>query len=156
MSVKAVSGHRQRQAEATKERSLRAARGLFSERGYAATTVKAISEASDIPEQTIYSSLGSKAQILARITEQWMRDSQTTEVARAYFEEREPDKRLRMFAALNRQQLDLGGDVLAIYPRGFAGRRKHRQLAGMLAAREREIGIHADPGKVDATGLHPC
>ena len=68
MNVKGPVGHRQRQAEETKNQVARAARRLFGERGFHATTVAAISEAADIPEQTIYSALGSKTRILERIT----------------------------------------------------------------------------------------
>jgi len=141
MAVKGGTGYRKRQAEATKEAIAGAARALFGERGYAATTMKAISEAADIPEQTIYSSLGSKAQILGKITELWMRDSRTTETASAYFQEPEPDERLRMFVALHRQQLDLGADIIAIYREAARTDERMADLfAGILAAREVEIG----------------
>ena len=141
VAVKGGASHRKRQAEATKEAIAGAARTLFRERGYAATTMKSISEAAAIPEQTIYSSLGSKAQILGKITELWMRDSRTTEIASAYFQEPEPEERLRMFVALQRQQLDLGADIIAIYREAArTDERMANLFAGILAAREAEIG----------------
>ena len=60
--------HRQRQALATRQQIAAAARALFAERGYVATTITAISEAADIPVPTIYSAFGNKAAILTDIT----------------------------------------------------------------------------------------
>ena len=114
MDVKA-SGLRTQQAEATKDRVAEAARSVFAERGYAAATISAISAASGVPEQTIYSAFGSKAQVLARVTQLWMRDTRTRERAEAYLREGDPARRLRQFAVLNRVQLDAGADVLEIY-----------------------------------------
>ena len=111
-------GHRQRQAEATKDQIARAARALFAEHGYAATTIAAIATAADIPVQTVYSALGSKARILERITGQWMAESQTVPLAEAYLREPDPREQLRLLAALNRRQLDVGSDVIADLPGG--------------------------------------
>jgi len=44
-----------------------AARRLFEERGYAATTIEAISEASDTPQATVYRLFGSKLGILKAV-----------------------------------------------------------------------------------------
>jgi AcrR family transcriptional regulator len=49
---------------ATKEQIANAARRLFAEHGYVATTITAIAEAADIPAPTIYSAFGTKANIL--------------------------------------------------------------------------------------------
>jgi AcrR family transcriptional regulator len=133
-------GHRQRQAEATKDQIARAARALFAEHGYAATTIAAIATAADIPVQTVYSALGSKARILERITGQWMAESQTVPLAEAYLREPDPREQLRLLAALNRRQLDLGSDVIAIYQEAARAEASMAQtLHQVLAAREREI-----------------
>lgn len=137
-----VKGHREQQAEATKDHVAAAARGLFAERGFAGTTVTAVSEAAGVPAQTIYSAFGSKARILARVTETWMRETRTRELADAYLAEPDPRRRLHLFAALNRHQLDAGGDILAIYRE--AARTDPSMAAAweaMMGAREREIGI---------------
>ena len=138
--VKESGGYRERQAEATKDRVAAAARGLFAERGFAGTTITAISEAAGVPEQTIYSAFGSKAKILARVTEVWMRETDTRALAEAYLAEPDADRRLRLFAALNRRQLEAGADVLAIYREAA---RTDPSIAAALAAmmgdREREI-----------------
>src|SRR5215470_4197964 len=59
--------HRERQALATKQQIASAARTLFAERGYVATTIAAISTEADIPAPTIYSAFGGKAAILQEI-----------------------------------------------------------------------------------------
>lgn len=138
--VKGHRGYREQQAEATKERVAAAARGLFAERGFAGTTITAISEAAGVPAQTIYSAFGNKARILARVTEVWMRETKTRDLAEAYFEERDAGRRLRLFAALNRYQLDAGADILNIYRE--AARTDPSiaaALTAMMRAREREI-----------------
>ena len=133
-------GHRQRQAEETRLQIAQAARSLFAERGYAATTIAAIAEEADIPAPTIYSAFGSKAKILEKITQIWMTDAQTGSIAEASLAEPDPAQQLRMFAELNRRQLEVGSDVVAIYQEAA---RSDPQMAavldGVLASREGEI-----------------
>ncbi|WP_026208930.1 TetR/AcrR family transcriptional regulator [Catelliglobosispora koreensis] len=132
--------HRQRQAMATREQIASAARTLFAERGYAATTIAGISEAADIPVQTIYSALGSKAAILAEITRMWMAESQTPQLAADALSEPDPQERLRMTAHMQRRQYDVGNDVIAIYQDAA---RTDSQMAEVqrqvLASRDREV-----------------
>lgn len=138
--VKGSPGYREQQAEATKDRVAGAARGLFAERGFAGTTITAISEAAGVPAQTIYSAFGSKAGILARVTEVWMRETRTRELADAYVEEQDAGRRLRLFASLNRYQLDAGADILTIYREAARTDPSiEAALDAMMAARQREI-----------------
>lgn len=138
--VKGASGYREQQAEATKDRVAAAARTLFVERGFAGTTITAISEAAGVPAQTIYSAFGNKARILARVTEVWMRETKTRALADAYFDEADPGRRLRLFAALNRHQLDAGADILTIYREAAkTDPAMAAALDGMMKAREGEI-----------------
>lgn len=140
MTVKRSTGHRQRQAEATKQEVAHVARALFAEHGYVATTISAISAEADIPVQTIYSAFGSKAKILDKITELWMRETQTTTRAAEYLHEPDPARQLRMLAELNRRQMQAGSDVVAIYQEAAASDpRMAATLRNVLAAREREI-----------------
>lgn len=133
-------GYREQQAEATKDRVAAAARALFAERGYAGTSVTAISQAAEVPAQTIYSAFGNKAQILARVTEVWMRETKTRALAAAYFEESSSDRRLRLFAAMNRYQLDAGADILTIYREAaLTDQSMAAALDGMMRAREQEL-----------------
>jgi AcrR family transcriptional regulator len=140
VAVKGSTGHRQRQAEATKREVARVARALFAEHGYAATTISNISAEADIPVQTIYSAFGSKAKILDKITELWMSESETRSRAAAYLEEPDPAQQLRMLAELNRRQLQAGSDVVAIYQEASASDPQIAEnMRKALAAREREI-----------------
>lgn len=138
--VKGSGGYREEQAEATKDRVAAAGRVLFAERGFSGTTITAISEAAAVPVQTIYSAFGNKARILDRITQIWMRETQTRALADQYFEERDAGRRLRLFAALNRHQLDAGADILTIHRE--AARTDPAMAAAldaMMASRGREI-----------------
>ncbi len=140
MAVKRVTGHRQRQAEATKREVARVARALFAEHGYVATTISTISAEADIPVQTIYSAFGSKARILDKITELWMIEAQTTPRAAAYLDEADPAEQLRMLAELNRRQMEAGFDVVSIYQGAAASDPQMAEtLRNVLGAREREI-----------------
>jgi AcrR family transcriptional regulator len=107
--------HRQRQALATREQIAAAARGLFAERGYVATTITAIAEVADIPAPTIYSAFGSKAKILQEIA--W-RAVSALDVDRQHQEalaQPDPADGLRLAAAIQRQQFEIMYDVIAIY-----------------------------------------
>jgi AcrR family transcriptional regulator len=140
VAVKGSPGHRQRQAEATKQEVARVARALFAQHGYVATTISSISSEAGIPVQTIYSAFGSKARILDKITELWMGESQTTTRAAAYLDEPDPAQRLRMLAELNRRQMQVGSDVVAIYQEAAASDPAMAEtLRNVLAAREREV-----------------
>jgi AcrR family transcriptional regulator len=63
------SAHRQRQAEATRDEIVRAARRLFVERGYAATTMSDIAAEAGVAVQTIYASCGSKRDLVLALTD---------------------------------------------------------------------------------------
>lgn len=69
-----------------------------------------------------------------------MAEVQTTTRAAAYLEEPDPVTQLRMFADLNRRQLQAGADVVAIYQEAAASDAQMAEtLRLVLAAREREI-----------------
>jgi AcrR family transcriptional regulator len=132
--------HRQRQALATREQVANAARRLFAERGYVATTIAAISEAADIPAQTIYSSFGNKGAILTEISQMWMAESDTRELHNQALAEPDPAQRVRMVAHLQRRQLDAGNDVITIYQEAArADQHMAAVLNHVLASREGEI-----------------
>ncbi len=139
MDVKGQT-HRQRQAEATKVQVAAAARALFAERGYVATTVADIALASDIPAQTIYSAFRGKAGILAKATGLWMAEAETSDLAQQSRDETDPAGRLRIFARLNRRQLETGSDLIVVYQEAArADGAMAETLRHILASREREI-----------------
>ena len=140
MAAERSAGHRQRQAEATKREVARIARALFAERGYVATTISTIAAEADIPVQTIYSAFGTKAKILEKVTELWMIEAETTSRAAAYLQEPDPAGQLLLLAELNRRQMQVGSDVVAIYQEAAASDPQMAEtLRHVLALREREI-----------------
>ena len=108
-------GHRQRQALATRQQIGLAARRLFAERGYVATTISAISETADIPVQTIYSALGSKAAILEQIAAAAVSDLDVDRHHAEAIDSPDPAAGLRIVATLQRRQYEVMYDVIAIY-----------------------------------------
>lgn len=70
------SSRRQRRAERTRRAVLAAARSLFVEKGYTATTVTDVAEEADVALQTVYSSVGSKAYLLVALLDQAREDAQ--------------------------------------------------------------------------------
>lgn len=60
---------RRERARATRARILAAARDLFIERGFVATTIDAIAERADVSSETIYATFGSKRAILAEVVD---------------------------------------------------------------------------------------
>lgn len=138
-------GHRQRQAQATREQVARAARALFAERGYVATTIQAISASADIPAQTIYSAFGTKAKILEAIRREWIAQSRVQELHDEAVEQSDPVRRMRMIATMHRQQMETGYDVIAIYSEAArVDADMHTEWRAVLAARERAVGILLD------------
>ena len=61
-------GRRERKKRARRERIYEAARQLFLERGYAATTVEQIAEAADVAQATFFNHFQSKAAVLREMT----------------------------------------------------------------------------------------
>ena len=60
---------RDRRAQLTRDEILRAARRLFAERGYARTSVRDIAKAAGVSAQTVYDSVGSKQEVVARLND---------------------------------------------------------------------------------------
>ncbi|MFI6677911.1 TetR/AcrR family transcriptional regulator [Kribbella sp. NPDC050470] len=142
MAVKEES-HRARQAQATKEQVARAARELFAEQGYVATTIAAISEAARIPAQTIYSAFGNKAAILKEISRIWIVEAETRRLAQESLAIADPAARLRAAAHWQTRQFETGVDVIRIYQEAArVDAEIAEQFERMLWAREQELEIY--------------
>lgn len=126
----------------TRRQVAAAARALFAEHGYVATTIAAIAAAADIPAPTIYSAFGGKKQILDEIMVGWIADADTWRLHEAALAEPEPPARMRTIAHFTRRQLELGLDILLVYQE--AARADPAMAVGWretLAGRERMLGI---------------
>src|ERR1700751_4925718 len=94
-----------------------AAQGLFLERGYAATTIEAISELSDTPQPTVYRLFSSKLGILKAVLDVSVGgDDEAVAMAdrprvRALLADQDPRNQLSGFAALLRDLMARTGPV---------------------------------------------
>lgn len=97
---------RQARTRRTRAAVVEAARSLFLERGYAATTIEAISNRSDTPQATVYRLLSSKLGILKAVLDVSVGgDDEEVAMAdrpqvRALLADRDPNNQLAGFAAL--------------------------------------------------------
>ncbi|MBO0729556.1 MAG: helix-turn-helix transcriptional regulator [Acidimicrobiaceae bacterium] len=100
---------RQARTRRTRAAVVEAARTLFLERGYAATTIEAISDHSDTPQATVYRLFSSKLGILKAVLDvSIVGDDETVAMedrpqVRALLADRDPKNQLAGFAALLRE-----------------------------------------------------
>ncbi len=97
MAETVKTSYRQQQAEATRDRIARAARSLFAAQGYAATSIEAISLEAGVAVRTVYSTFGTKREILSRICEIWLAEAGARELAEQVLGE--PDVQTRVHGA---------------------------------------------------------
>jgi AcrR family transcriptional regulator len=117
--VKRVLTHRQRQALATQELIVNAARELFLELGYGATTIDAIATKAGVGVSTVYAVFGNKRGILKAIREAWHQASGQRDIFQEAREQTDPARRLDLAAHATRRQWETGKAMTAIY-RGAA------------------------------------
>lgn len=138
-------GALQARTRRTRAAVLEAAQALFLERGYAATTIEAISEASDTPQPTVYRLFSSKLGILKSVLDISIGgDDKAVAVAdrpqvRALLSDADPHSRLAGFAALLRELL---GRAAPVYRILADAARSDEAAAALLAeiARQRQEG----------------
>ena len=124
---------------------IEAAQSLFVERGYAATTIEAISERSDTPQATVYRLFSSKPGILKAVLDVSVGgDDQAVAMAdrpqvRALLTDEDPENQLAGFAALLREIMARVGPVHRILADAA---RSDQDAAALLAemARQRHEG----------------
>jgi AcrR family transcriptional regulator len=142
-----VNGDVKPQARTRRTRAavVEAARSLFVERGYTATTIEAISDASDTPQATVYRLFASKLGILKAVVDVAIGgDDEAVAMAdrphvRALVADRDPRNQLVGFAALIRDVMTRVGPVHRVL--ADAARSDH-DAATLLAeiARQRQEG----------------
>jgi AcrR family transcriptional regulator len=142
------NSRRRQQAETTRTDVLRAARGLFAARGFAATTVADIAAEAGVAVQTVYARFGGKAGIIDALIELIDVDSDIPAVVRAALQESDPHEVLRLAVSVPRSVMERNGEIVAALQAASAendaaahaiesGRRRHD---GGLAAMARRIG----------------
>jgi AcrR family transcriptional regulator len=136
---------RQARTRRTRAAVVEAARSLFVDRGYAATTIDAISELSDTPQATVYRLFSSKLGILKAVLDvSVVGDDEAVTMldrppVRALLQDGEPKHQLAGFAALVRQVMARAGPVHRILADAA---RSDQDAAALLAeiARQRHEG----------------
>ncbi|HEX2080288.1 MAG TPA: helix-turn-helix domain-containing protein [Longimicrobium sp.] len=147
-------------AAVTRRTILRAARELFRERGYGATTTKALAERAGVAVQTIYSNFGSKAGVASALVELAIEESGLGALAARLPDVRDPGEAIELIVGIRRRLRERAGETIAAMREGAAiepalrsaweeGRRQRRTGQIMLMRRLEEQGALADG--LDAT-----
>lgn len=137
--------HRQRQALQTRRLISDAARRLFLERGYAATSMDAIAGEAGVAVSTVYAVFKNKRAILREIRMAWHERTRAREIYEEAGDESEPGRRLEMVARANRRQWELGAGLVAVYQGAAAADREaaaelEEALRGRRSALDRVVG----------------
>lgn len=151
---------RSRQAADTRNAVLAAARRLFAQNGYAATTVKQVADAAGVSAPTVYNGFGSKAGIAQALIDFTNRESGAEVLARDVAAARTPETMLRasihLVCVLHRRMGDFIRVLLeaasvddSLAPAVAAGRASHAGPQQLLARRLQEAdalrpGLSAD------------
>ena len=138
---------RQARTRRTRAAVIEAARTLFLERGYAATTIEAISDLSDTPQATVYRLFSSKLGILKAVLDvSIVGDDEAVAMVdrprvRAFLSDLDPKDQLAGFAALLHE---LMARVAPVHRILADAARSDEDAALLLAeiARQRQEGQH--------------
>jgi AcrR family transcriptional regulator len=152
-----LRGRRAVQAEQTRVEILRAARRQFAANGYAATSVKEIAAQAGVSMQTVYDSVGSKADLVRRLNDLIDVEAGVGEIAMAIPTTTDPLAVARVPAMITRRIVERCGDILRACLDGARadpdlahvvdeGGRRHR--AGARAVTERLAELDALDGEL--------
>jgi AcrR family transcriptional regulator len=100
------------QAEQTRMEILGAARRLFAARGYAATGVKDIAAEAGVSVQTVYDSVGSKAELVRRLNDLIDSEARVFEIAMTLPTEADPTAVAGVPARITRRIVERCSDIL--------------------------------------------
>jgi AcrR family transcriptional regulator len=150
MSTKRPS-RREVAAADTRREILRAARRLFTEHGFASTSVQQIAEQAGVAVQTIYSSVGSKSALLLALNDLIDEEADVAGLAAELLQETGPPQLIAKGVHLTRQLNERCGDLIQLLlsaepaePEAAAvvadGMRRHEHGADQLAQRLAALG----------------
>jgi len=132
---------RQRQALETRRSIAGAARTLFAEGGYAATSIEAVAQEAGVAARTVYSIFGGKKGILAAICEEWLAEAGVMETVAEGLATRDLRRRLALVALANRRQWESERGVRAMLEGAAASDAEvARMLAGWKSDRAHSFG----------------
>lgn len=132
--------HRQRQALETRRTIARAARELFAEHGYAATSIDAVAEEAGVAARTVFATFGTKKAILGAICDEWLAESGVMEAVAEGLREPGLRRRLALAAHVSRRQWESERGVRAMLEGAAAADAEvARMLAGWKDDRARSL-----------------
>lgn len=99
----------------TRRRIVLAARRLFAEQGYTATTIDAIARLADAGSSTVYAVFGSKRELLREVRRQWIDEADVEPLVAEALAVEDPRSKLRLCARWVRRQMELGQDVITVF-----------------------------------------
>jgi AcrR family transcriptional regulator len=105
------SNRRQKQAAATRQDILDAARRLFATKGYGTTSMAAIAREAETAVQTIYDSIGAKHAIILALVGVIEEEAGVDEFRQRISQARESREAIALFVGLTRQFTERSGDV---------------------------------------------
>ena len=144
-------GRRAMQAEQTRHDILAAARRRFATQGYAATSLKDVATDAGVSVQTLYDSIGSKADLVRRLNDLVDIEANVGEIAATVGTEQDPRVIARIPARITRRLLERCDDILRAAFTGAQaepelsvvvdeGGRRHRAGAASVAGRLAGLG----------------
>jgi AcrR family transcriptional regulator len=151
------NSRRQAQARATRLRVIEAAKRMFTEHGYPATTIEAIAEAADTPLPTLYRLFGSKRALLAAVLDtSFGGDDEPVAfgdrpAVRAAREETDPVRMVNAFARVVREFMERSSAILHVLA---TAAQVDADAAGLLdeIRRQRHTGQSRIVTALDASG----
>lgn len=105
------SNRRKKQAAATREDILAAARRLFATKGYASTSMAAIASGAETAVQTIYDSVGPKHAIILALVDVIEEEAGVEEFRQRIAQAEDPRDLIALLVALTRRFTERSGDV---------------------------------------------
>lgn len=146
-----LRGRRALQAEQTRRDILDAARRRFAGQGYAATTLKDIAADASVSVQTVYDSVGGKADLVRRLNDLIDEEAGVAEIAATLDHESDPIAVAAIPARITRRLMERCGDILRagvaasqaepeLVPLLREGQRRHLAGAESVAARLQSLG----------------
>jgi AcrR family transcriptional regulator len=151
------NSRRQAQVRATRLKVIEAAKRLFTEHGYPATTIEAIAEAAQVPLPTVYRLFGSKRALLAAVLDTALGgddqpvafgDRPTVRAARS---ETDPARMVNAFARIIRELMERSSAIQHVLA---TAAQVDADAAGLLAGirRQRHTGQSRIVAALDARG----
>ena len=158
-----MSDRRARQAAQTRNEILGAARALFAERGYAKTSVKDVAARAEVSLQTVYDSVGSKAELVRRLNDHIGVEAGIAEIAMTIPTLDDPRALAAVPARITRALIEHCGDIVravrtaavsdaALAVTAHEGTRRHIEGTRGLAARLEHLGALRPGLSVAAAG----